>query len=350
MANWLRNVRTIVNNALEVIESGALSTIQDRGRLGYQRFGISASGVMDLPAFRVANALVGNDEAAAGIEMTLTGMTLKVLARRCHFAYVGAPAAVTVNGIAVSPGTSAIAEEGAIIAIGAMRSGLRGYLAIEGGIDCEPVLGSRSTHTRSRIGGIDGEPLKAGQLVPVTGDASPDSCREFDPALLPSVDGPVRVLLGPQDDLFTADGLSIFLNSEYRLSSKVDRMGCQLEGPPIEHRGDFNIVSDGIVNGSIQVPGNRQPIILLADRQTTGGYAKIATVIGPDLRKVAQARPGQSLRFEAVDATSAEHIARQEEQRLREILSTIRPRQESLPRIPADRLYTVDLLGGVVSP
>src|SRR5690606_24426788 len=118
----------------------------------------------------------------------------------------------------------------------------------------------------------------------------------------------------PQDDLFTADGLSIFLNSEYRLSSKVDRMGCQLEGPPIEHRGDFNIVSDGIVNGSTQVPGNRQPIILLADRQTTGGYAKIATVIGPDLRKVAQARPGQSLRFEAVDATSAEHIARQEEQ------------------------------------
>ena len=338
-----------MDNALEVVEAGPLSTIQDRGRFGYQRFGISASGVMDVPAFRLANALVGNDDDAAAIEMTLVGMTLKVRAPRCLIAYAGAPVPVTVDGNPVAPGTSVIAEKDALIAIGAMRSGLRGYLAVGGGIQCEPVLGSRSTHPRAGIGGLDGGPLRAGQLIPIFAEDGADSCRVLDPALMPSFEGPVRVLLGPQDDLFTPAGIATFLGAEYRLSAKVDRMGCQLEGAPIEHRGDFNIVSDGIVNGSIQVPGNRQPIILLADRQTTGGYAKIATVIGPDLRKVAQARPGQALRFEAVDAAAAERIVRQEEEMLKKILAAIRPVTDLRSPVSSDRLYTIDLLGGVAS-
>ena len=338
-----------MDSVLEVIEAGPLSTIQDLGRFGYQRFGISASGVMDAPAFRLANALAGNDDAAAGIEMTLAGMTLKVRASRCHIAYVGAPAPVTVDGSPIPPGTSAFADEGAVISIGAMRSGLRGYLAIAGGVLSEPVLNSRATHTRSGIGGLDGGPLKAGDLIPILPCSDGDTCRELDPELLPSFEGPVRVLLGPQNDLFTAAGIATFLGSEYRLSAKVDRMGCQLEGELIEHKGDFNIVSDGIVNGSIQVPGNRQPIILLADRQTTGGYAKIATVIGPDLRKVAQARPGEAVRFEAVNAEAAEQIAKQTEHDLSAILAAIRPRKDSYLRLSPDRLWTIDLLGGVAS-
>lgn len=338
-----------MDNAIEVIEAGPLSTIQDRGRFGYQRFGISASGAMDMSAFRIANALVGNDDNAAAIEMTLAGMTLKARAPRCHMAYVGAPAPILVDGSPVAPCTSFMVEDGATIAIGAMGSGLRGYLAVAGGILSEPVLNSRATHTRSGIGGLDGGPLKAGQCIPVAAVADADGCRELDPDLIPPFDGPVRVVLGPQDDLFTPAGIATFLGREYRLSAKVDRMGCQLEGERIEHRGDFNIVSDGIVNGSIQVPGSGQPIILLADRQTTGGYAKIATVIGPDLRKVAQARPGKTLRFEAVDAETAERIARQEEQKLQAVLAAIRPRANSLSRVPPDRLWTVDLLDGVAS-
>lgn len=336
-----------MTNILEVIESGPLSTIQDGGRFGYQRFGISGSGAMDSLAYRVANALVGNDGDAAVIEMTLAGMTLRVASGDCHMAYVGAPTSINVDGVAIDICTSFIAKQGATVTIGAMRGGLRGYLAAEGGVLCEPVLGSRSTHTRSNIGGLDGGPLRAGQHIPVGSPTSDVVCRELPPETLPTHLGSVRVLLGPQNDLFTEAGISTFLNSEYRLSTKVDRMGCQFQGPAIEHAGDFNIVSDGIVNGSIQVPGTGQPIVLLADRQTTGGYAKIATVIQPDLRKIAQARPGQTLHFEAVDADTAERIAREAEKSIQDLVASIRKRDVSDLPVPPDRWWTLDLLGGV---
>lgn len=338
-----------MTNELEIIEAGALSTIQDKGRLGYQRFGISASGGMDMVALRAANALVGNGENAAAIEMTLTGMTFRVRAGPCHIAYAGASASITVDGVPAEPFTSFIAEQGAIVTIGTMRDGLRGYLAVEGGILSQLVLGSRATHTRSNIGGLDGGALRTGQCVPVGSPSDPVICRELDPQLMPSHLGAVRVVLGPQDELFTSAGISAFLNSEYRLSTKVDRMGCQLEGEAIEHSGDFNIVSDGIANGSIQVPGTRLPIILLADRQTTGGYAKIATVIGADLRKVAQARPGQALRFEAVDADAAECIARSTEQEIQAVLASVRKRSHPDAPLHPDHWWTIDLLGGVAS-
>lgn len=334
-------------STLEVIEAGPLSTIQDRGRLGYQRFGVSESGAMDSLFFRVANALVGNDANAAVIEMTLAGMSLKVSSGRCHIAYVGAHASISVDGTAIEPCTSFIAEQGATIAIGAMRGGLRGYLSVEGGVLTDPILESRATHTRSNIGGLDGGALRAGQQIPVGTPDHQAIYRQVPAERLPSHLGPIRVLLGPQNDLFTEAGIATFLSSEYRLSTKVDRMGCQLEGATIEHAGDFNIVSDGIVNGSIQVPGTGQPIVLLADRQTTGGYAKIATVIGSDLRKVAQGRPGQTLRFEVVDAETAQRIARETEQNVQEILGSIREHKVSNLPIPPDRWGTIDLLGGV---
>lgn len=336
-------------SVLEVIEAGHLSTIQDRGRFGYQRFGISASGPMDMVAFRLANTLVGNDETAAAIEMTLAGATLKVCADRCHMAYAGAPAPIAIDGNPVPANASFMVERGATIAVGAMRSGLRGYLAVAGGILCDPVLKSRATHTRSGIGGLDGAQLKFGQELPVAPRGNAESCWEIDLELIPPLVGPVRVLLGPQDDMFTAAGIETLLKCEYHLSAKVDRMGCQLEGPRIEHRGDFNIVSDGIVNGSIQVPGNGLPIILLADRQTTGGYAKIATVISADLRKIAQTRPGEALRFEAVDAETAEQSALKEAQDLAAAFASIRPRASQPLRVSPDRLWMIDLLGGVAT-
>lgn len=332
---------------LEIIEPGLLSTIQDQGRLGYQRFGISASGAMDATSMFIANVLVGNSRDMATIELTLLGCSVRIGAATCLLAYAGADAPITVDGRLVAANAGFRAERGSIVTIGSMRSGLRGYLAVAGGIRCQPVLGSRSTHTRSGIGGLDGGPLKSGDRLPIVPDAGENPLLRFDPAMLASDAGPVRVVLGPQHDRFSAAGIATLLGSAYRLSSKVDRMGCQLEGPPIQHAGDFNIVSDGIMNGSIQVPGNRQPIILLADRQTIGGYAKIATVIGPDLRKVAQARPGDSLRFAQVTSQEGERIARAASEHLAAALATITP---SIPdRIAPDRLWTIDLMGGVAT-
>lgn len=335
---------------IEIIEPGPLSTIQDRGRFGYQRFGISASGAMDQTSFRIANALLGNDGDAAVIEMTLAGMTLKIGRSPARLAYAGADTAITVDGRPVGACRGFRAEPGQVVAIGPMSRGLRGYLAIGGGVACPPVQGSRSTHTRSAIGGLDGGPLRQGQLLPLANNAENGPLLILADTAILATDGPVRVLLGPQDAMFSQSGIETFLSSDYRLSSKVDRMGCQLEGPPIAHLGDFNIVSDGIANGSIQVPGNGQPIILLADRQTTGGYAKIATVISHDLRKIAQARPGNALRFTAVGAQEAEHIARTEASRLSSCLATIAASPAPARSLAPDQWWTLDLLGGVVAP
>jgi biotin-dependent carboxylase-like uncharacterized protein len=309
---------------LLVVDPGFFTTVQDGGRFGYQRFGISPSGALDVRSMRIANALVGNDPDAAALEITLSGPTFEVEAELCAFAYYGANAPATVDGRIVVPGTGFYARRGQTVSIGRIENGMRGYLAVSGGVATPVVLGSRSTHTRWKIGGIEGGPLKPQQRLPLLrdrilahvaggGDRSTSAGSE------------IRVVLGPQNEAFTEAAIGALLNTPYRLSSKWDRMACRLEGAVLDHCGDANIISDGIANGSIQVPGNRQPIVLLADRQTTGGYAKIATVIGPDLGKIAQARPGASLTFRSVGAEEAEAIARGEARKFREFVAGLRP-------------------------
>ncbi|HUG63107.1 MAG TPA: biotin-dependent carboxyltransferase family protein, partial [Methylomirabilota bacterium] len=335
--------------ALVMKDGGLFSTIQDAGRFGYQRFGISASGAMDAVGLRLANALAGNPPGMAAIETTMSGPTFTVEADRCRIAVAG-DVAVTISGKAAESWRAHELVRGDVVRIGAMRTGMRGYVAVTGGFDIPPVLGSLSTHTRSGIGGLDGGPLKAGDRLALCAPAASGPCLALGEAHRPRVGrGTIRVMLGPQADAFTDAGIETFLTGSYSISSKADRMGYQFDGPPIEHRSGFNVVSDGIMNGSIQVPGSRRPIVLLADRQSTGGYPKIATVVEPDLPALGQARPGDTLRFEAIDGAAAEALARRHRDAVSAMVAAIAPARAAEDALTADRLLGFNLVGGVVS-
>lgn len=299
-------------SALILRQAGPSSTLQDRGRFGSQRFGISPAGAADPLLLAIANTLAGNAADTAGIECTLMGDTYEVAAESARVAVAG-EIALRIDGEPAEPWTSHTLRRGQVLKmVGPVKRGLRFYLAVEGGFAVEPVLGSRSTHARTGIGGFEGRKLKAGDALPLARPvASPGGERRFDPALLPPVPERLRVVLGPQEDYFTPAGIATFLTSDYTVARDADRMGCRLEGPAIEHAKGHNIISDGMPLGGIQVPGNGQPIVLMRDRQTTGGYPKIACVIGPDLAALAQKRPGETVRFAAVAGEEAARIARE---------------------------------------
>lgn len=302
---------------------GLFSSLQDFGRVGYQRFGISASGAMDAVAMQAANALVGNEPGTAVIELTRLGIAAMVEGAATRFALAGADMTLAINGRPAEIWRAHALKAGDRMEIGKTMTGMRAYLAVGGGFDIAPTLGSLSTHSRSGIGGLDGRELRAGDRLPLrTGSAAP--LLWLPPEHRPGNTDPFRVMLGPQDDFFSPAGIETFLGGDYRIGYKTDRMGMQLDGPRIEHAAGFNIVSDGIMNGSIQVPGSGQPIILLADRQTTGGYPKIATVIGPDLFRLGQSRPGEIVRFRRVTGEAAQAAAHAHEQMIADMIANMR--------------------------
>lgn len=333
---------------LVIDKPGLSSTLQDCGRFGYQRFGISGAGAMDLDALRVANRLTGNAPGVAAIEMAMTGLSATVSGGGCLVAIAGAEMPVVVNGRRVDDWRSFALKDGDRIEIGAAGAGVYAYLAVAGGFAVAPTLGSLSTHSRSGLGGFEGRPLRSGDRLPLLG-APADAELVVPPERRPHYDGAIRVVLGPQRDKFTAAGVDAFLSGDYRIANQADRMGVRLEGPTIEHVDGFNIVSDGIVNGSVQVPGAGQPLVLLADRQTTGGYPKIATVIGADLAKFAQRRPGEAVRFAAVSLAEAVEAARERERRLEAILAGVQPAVIGARDLTAERLLSVNLIAGVCS-
>ncbi|WP_342640298.1 biotin-dependent carboxyltransferase family protein [Rhodoligotrophos ferricapiens] len=333
---------------LLIRDGGLFSTLQDKGRRGYQRYGISASGAMDLVSMAIANALVGNPPDTAVIEMTFVGLSAEVQADACRLSIGGGDVAVRINGQMAETFMALDLARGDVIEIGPIREGMRSYLAVHGGFDITPTLGSLSTHSRSGIGGLDGRALKAGDQLPLHTIRRPDAPRlNLPQRYRPEWNGPIRVVLGPQADLFTAQGIDTFLNSPYRISAKADRMGCHLEGPVIEHVGDFNIISDGITNGSIQVPGHGRPIILLADRQTTGGYPKIATIIKADLPRIAQRRPGDEVRFARVTIMEAVELARREQAWLGSLHRILEPALDEAQALTSERLLQANLISGV---
>jgi 5-oxoprolinase (ATP-hydrolysing) subunit C len=290
-------------SALRVRSIGPLATLQDGGRTGWLRFGVPGSGALDPRALAIANLLVGNRHAEGALELTLAGGEF-VLEGARRIALAGADMPLTIDGIACASGQSHGVAAGSVLRIGAARAGARAYLAVGGGFAAAPVFGSVATHLRSGIGGFTGRALAAGDVLPL-GDAARDG-PELRLAAPPPPSYPrIRVVLGPQRESFTAAAIETLLAAEYRVSARSDRMGCRLEGPLLAHRGDFNIISDGVAPGSIQVPGGGAPIVLLSDRQTTGGYPKIATVISADLPRFGQMRPGDLVRFEAVDLDRA---------------------------------------------
>ncbi|MCJ2020654.1 biotin-dependent carboxyltransferase family protein [Methylobacterium sp. E-065] len=332
---------------LRVIAPGVASTLQDAGRPGYLRYGISGSGAMDPDLLALANGLVGNPFDAAVIEMAMVGPTLVCEAETCRVALAGAPFAMALGGRILDPFTACDLRRGDRLTLGAPRHGLRAYLAVAGGFAVAPMLGSVSTHTRTRLGGLAGEALAAGDLLPLRAPVPAGRPLTLPLVHRPRLGGPIRVVLGPQADGFTPEGIHTFLSAPYTLSARADRMGCHLDGPAIAHADGFNIVSDGIVNGSIQVPGHGRPLILLADRHTTGGYPKIATVISADFGRLAQVRPGEAIRFEAVSVEAAQALAREARRALAAQLAALVPAGGG--DLDSGFLLACNLVGGVVS-
>jgi biotin-dependent carboxylase-like uncharacterized protein len=291
--------------AIRIIEPGPLATVQDLGRLGFGDKGVPMSGAMDQQALRIGNLLVGNPMGAACIEITLSGFRAQF---QCgvHFALTGADVAASLDGHALSNWTCHFAEQGAFIELGLMALGFRTCLVIQGGIDVPPVMGSRSTFLRGRFGGFQGRPLRKEDILHL-GDPVGRPIREFPAGLIPAYSGrPVlRAVPGPQDDRISPHGLETFFSAEYEVSSRSDRMGSFLVGPVIEHKRGWDIISDGICPGAVQVPGNGQPVMLVNDCQTTGGYVKVATVIVADLSLAGQLGPGVRVGFEKVSLDQA---------------------------------------------
>jgi biotin-dependent carboxylase-like uncharacterized protein len=332
--------------ALLVRAAGPMTSLQDAGRYGHQRFGVSPSGAMDRLALAAANALVGNAPGAAGIEFMLLGGSFAVEDGTVRIAVAGAPCGLTLDGEPAPPGISLQVRAGQTLTVGSAQEGVYAYLAVAGGFALPPELGSLSLHRRAGIGGIDGRPLQAGDRLPLTLDAPPAGPElVLDPAPIdPAAE--VRVVLGPQDDLFTAAGIETFLSSAYAVTQEADRMGYRLAGPKIEHASGYNIVSDGIVSGSVQVPGSGEPICMMADRQTTGGYPKIATVISADLRVLAQRRPGDAVRFRAVTMAEAQELARERARALASLAAKARPARAAA--FTSEELLAQNLAGAAV--
>jgi len=295
---------------VRVHDAGPLTTIQDLGRPGQLRVGIPESGPVDREAFVLANRLVGNPDGAAGLECTLMGPRLEFADERV-VAVTGADMPVVLNG-AEAPAWQALrVRAGDVLKLGAARAGVRAYVALSGGVDTPPALGSRATYLRGRLGGLEGRALRKGDRLPLATAPAPRLARVPADRVPPyGLEPEIRVVMGPQDDRFTAAGIASFLDGPYEMLPQSDRMGARLRGPVIEHTRGHDIVSDGVALGGIQVVGDGQPIVLLVDRQSTGGYTKIATVCSFDIGRVGQVKPGHRLRFLRITVDEAHGVLR----------------------------------------
>ncbi|MCH2219532.1 MAG: biotin-dependent carboxyltransferase family protein [Dechloromonas sp.] len=340
-----------MNGWLDVIDGGLGNAIQDAGRYGYRHMGVAVSGFLDPVFAACANALVGNAGDAAAIEIRGLGPCFKVRQGPVRVALTGAlSASILRHGGSrqdLDAWHSATLEAGDILKCGAVDGGTA-YLAVSGGIDVVPQLGSRATYQRAGIGGIDGRLLASGDALPCR-RLSHNEYREYRAAPWQHAEGPIRVMSGPQADHFADGELERLLATPYRVTRDSDRMGMRLEGPALAHRSPAHadIVSDAVTPGTLQVPGNGQPILLLADCQTVGGYPKIATVIRADLPRLAQCRAGDPLRFAAVDLPEALAIQHHETERLARWQNGI---GTYLPAGYLDEaaLYTCNLIDGMV--
>ncbi len=294
---------------IEVIKPGLFTTVQDLGRWGFQAYGVGIEGALDAFALEAANLLVGNAKGEAGLEITVSGPTLKFL-QETTFAVTGADLGPDLDGKGISNWTCHFAPLGSTLIFHGVRRGVRAYLAVSGGIAVPPVLGSRSTYLLGRFGGLEGLALKSRDLLPVpplakdarerTGNFIPENLRP------PYRKNPVlRVVMGPFADFFSDEGVTAFLSTEYTITPQSDRMGYRLQGEPIKRQKPQELISCGLANGTIQVPPNGQPIVLLAGRATAGGYPIVATLITADLPLIAQSAPGDRIRFSAISLNEA---------------------------------------------
>lgn len=337
---------------LVVARPGLFDTLQDLGRVGFMALGMPTAGAMDRIALNLANALAGNAPGMAGLEIGVMGPDLLVEADSVRIALVGpvAPSLIEAPDAPAKPlesDRSHLLKRGQTLRVGIVDGSSTAYLAVAGGFAIHPFMGSLATYTRAGVGGFQGRKLGAGDALPLARESAPigDELKLGHP--FDYGNGPIRIVWGPQEEYFSEEGRQTFVESEYRVSKEADRMGIRFEGPTIAHAKGADIISDGIGPGAIQVPGAGLPIVLLADRQTVGGYPKIATVASVDLPRLGRLLPGQTVRFTPVTVEQAESLRRDQEARLQRAISglvTARPPGG----IDIARLYEENLIDGVV--
>ncbi len=341
-----------MSTGLEVITPGLMTSVQDRGRFGFQALGISVSGALDPDGFDLANALAGNEAGTGALEIRMLGPTLEVTAESVTVALAGTGAGIEVMSPEremISACRSVTFRKGQVFRIGAIGDSAVCYLAVHGGFDLPDVYGSQSTCMSAGFGGFHGRILEKGDCLPLR-KAAAESVSQRIVRRPPEPDSSpvIRVIAGPQDDYFSAAGIETFFGTGYTVSQAVNRMGMRLEGAAVAHEKGFNIASDGIVRGAIQVPGNGLPIILMADCQTTGGYPKIATVISTDMPKLGRMMPGADIRFEAVSVEEAEAVARDHHERKAALVDSIETFSGSVQQLE-HLLMTQNLISGVTA-
>ena len=311
-------------DAFRVISPGSFTTVQDGGRYSFIDRGVPPSGVLDPYAYRIANLLVGNPVYAAVLEITVMGPALEVLGE-ADVALTGSDMAVTVNQTPAPMWRTIRLRKGDVIRMRQAKSGCRSYLAVTGGIDVPLVMGSRSTCVKAKIGGVEGRVLRKGDALARLPAEPLSKPRTLPADFIPSYPHEIvlRAVPGPQEESFQS-GLETFFGSIYEVTPDADRMGCRLQGPPVHHDEGFpqSIISEATVPGNVQLPADGQPIILLVE-QTTGGYTKIATVISTDLSKIAQAVPGNGVRFQRVTLEEAHRIYRDQVRLLQQIVDLL---------------------------
>lgn len=330
--------------SVEILAAGPMLTVQDGGRKGLRHFGVSNAGPMDGPSLALANALCGNAPEEAALEFAGIGGRFTT-DRPIRFAVTGGECDIRIAGRLLSPGESHRLSPGETLEIGALRDAVWGYLAIAGGIAVPAALGSRATHLRSGLGGLEGRTLRAGDILPLDEDRAADRCLRLAMPPPSGADQPVRVVLGPQHDYFDAETIARLTATAFTVTPQRDRMAMMLGGVELPAARGHDIVSDATVAGSIQVPGSRRPIVLMAESQTTGGYPKIATVISTDLPRLAQMPAGTRFRFAVVSRDEGEAIWIAHRRAMRAMLEGLQVKPEG--ELTSEYLLSRNLIGGI---
>lgn len=329
---------------IKIVNGGFLTTIQDMGRFGYQETGMAVSGVMDTRSASLANILVGNDVNEAVIEVTMMGPMVEFTEDNMA-AVTGGDLGAKLDGKPMPLYEAVPVKAGQVLSFGGMFSGSRAYVAFAGGLEVPVIMGSKSTNMKSKVGGLEGRKLGAGDEL---GFSAPRTWlpnmrdRKLEPEDFSAREVTLRVLMGPQDDAFTEKGIATFLGSTYTVSNEYDRMGCRMQGEVIEHKNGGDIITDGISFGAVQVPSHGNPIVMMADHQTTGGYTKIANVISVDLPKLAQCMPGFKVHFEKVDIEEAQDLFCREKAKFRALEAALESQSA-----PASEIQAVALTAAV---
>lgn len=340
--------------ALRVLAPGLMTTVQDLGRIGYQRLGIPVGGALDALSLRAANLLLGNPPDVGGLEIIASGPTLAVEADSVRVAFVGADIDLSVAGDApavsfdIRANRSMLLRRGDTVRVGSLKGSATLYMAVEGGFDIAPVMGSLSTYLRGGLGGFRGRALAAGDLLPLKRSWAREHAEQAVDMADFAPRRRLRALEGPQSDHFSEEERAAFFGREYVVGPGWNRMGMRLAGEPVRHSRGYNVTSDGIVHGSIQIPGDGLPIILLAERQTTGGYPKIGAVISADLPALGRLGAGSRVAFERVSLEEAEAAGRAHLAFVERLPSRLSPLSAAWSRDLPARLGETNLVSGVI--